>query len=151
MSEVETGGTFMYFIGLTLFTIYLTTYQNYIKHNKNSKLKFWLNTLNITFFLPLLIHGISRSDGIFTIFSRMRVKSDYFFQSIFMSFLAVVLFTKGIKIKTTKQLEERISEFGETMGGTHVALVFIFLCMLLGFGLTFFFYSNIMNKSIYLD
>jgi hypothetical protein len=81
----------------------------------------------------------------------MRVKTDFFFQGIFLSFLTVVLFTKGIRIKTTKQLEERISEFGEKMGGTHVALVFVFLCMILGFGLTFFFYSNIMEKSIYLD
>lgn len=151
MSEVETGGTFMYFMALTVATIYFTTYQNYIKHNKNSQFKFWVNTLNLTFFLPLLLHAISRSDGIFTIFSRMRVKTDFFFQAIFLSFLAVVLFIKGIKIKTTKQLEERISEFGEKMGGTHVALVFVFLCMLLGFGLTFFFYSNIMERSIYLD
>ena len=151
MSEVETGGTFMYFMAISLATIYLTTYQNYIKHNKNTQFKFWVNTLNLTFFLPLLLHAISRSDGIFTVFYRMRVKTDFFFQGIFLSFLTVVLFTKGIRIKTTKQLEERISEFGEKMGGTHVALVFVFLCMILGFGLTFFFYSNIMEKSIYLD
>ena len=148
MSETETTGTFLYFMGVMLATIYLTTYQNYIKHNKNTQFKFWINTLNLTFFLPLLFHAISRSDGIFEQFSRIRVKSDFFFQAIFMSFLAVVLFTKGIKIK---QIEKRIIEFGETTGGTHAALTYVFLAMMIGFGLTFFFYSNIMSKSIYLD